>query len=133
MCEVHDAVSEEETGSIGKQLRAARERMGLGVAQAAEQLHVDENVITALETGKFQVLGPPVYVRGHLRHYAELVGEPSASGRYESLSALPPDLTTGPHRPARQSPPRRRWPLVVFAIVLLLAAAAWWAMGVQSR
>jgi len=125
-------VSEEEAGSIGKQLRAARERMGLGVAQAAEQLHVDEKVIDALETGKFQALGPPVYVRGHLRHYADLVGEPSASGRYESLSAAPPDLTAGPHPPGGKSrPPRRRWPLVVLAVVLALAAAVWWATGVQ--
>jgi cytoskeleton protein RodZ len=126
-------VSEEEAGAIGKQLRAARERMGLGVAQAAEQLHVDEKVIDAIETGKFQALGPPVYVRGHLRHYADLVGEPSASGRYESLSAAPPDLRTGPQMPAMQRPPRRRWPLVVFAILLALAVAAWWATGVQSR
>ena len=126
-------MSEEEAGAIGKQLRAARERMGLGVAQAAEQLHVDETVINAIETGRFQALGPPVYVRGHLRHYAEPVGEPDASGRYEALSSEPPDLTSGPHRPALQRAPRRRWPLVVFAVLLALAVAAWWATGVQSR
>lgn len=133
MCEGRFPVNEGEAAEIGKQLRAARERMGLGVAQAAEQLHVDENVIHAIESGKFQALGPPVYVRGHLRHYAELVGEPAATGRYEALSTTPPDLTSGPHRPGRQRPPRRRWPLVVFAILLALAVAAWWATGVQSR
>jgi cytoskeleton protein RodZ len=107
--------------------------MGLGVAQAAEQLHVDEKVIDALETGRFQQLGAPVYVRGHLRHYADLVGEPSASGRYESLQATPPDLTAVPHLPATRVVPRRRWPLVLFAVLLVLAVAAWWATGVQSR
>jgi len=122
----------DEAGAIGRQLREARERMGLGVAQAAEQLHVDEKVIDALETGKFQALGPPVYVRGHLRHYAELVGEPDASGRYESLNLAPPDLTAGPSMPVQQRAPRRRWPLVLFAILLVLAVAAWWATGVQS-
>ena len=71
----------EDTGVIGRQLREARERMGLGVAQAAERLHVDENVIDALESGDFETLGPPVYVRGHLRHYAELVGEESKVDR----------------------------------------------------
>lgn len=123
----------QEAGDIGRQLRAARERMGLGVAQAAEQLHVDEEVIDALETGRFQALGAPVYVRGHLRHYAELVGEPSASGRYESLGAPPPDLTAGPHRPAPARAPRRRWPLLLLALVVLLGAAIWWAIGVQTR
>jgi cytoskeleton protein RodZ len=121
----------EDTGAIGQQLRAARERMGLGVAQAAEQLHVDEKVIDALETGRFNALGAPVYVRGHLRHYADLVGEPSASGRYESLNHVPPDLTAVPHLPAQNVTPRRRWPLVLFAILLIVAVAAWWAMGVQ--
>lgn len=123
----------EEFSSIGKQLRAARERMGLGVSQAAEQLHVDEKVIDALETGSFKALGAPVYVRGHLRHYAELVGEPSASGRYESLDQVPPDLTAVPQLPAQRSAPRPLWPVVVFALVLMLAAITWWAMGVDSR
>jgi cytoskeleton protein RodZ len=122
----------EEFSSIGKQLRAARERMGLGVSQAAEQLHVDEKVIDALETGTFKALGAPVYVRGHLRHYAELVGEPSASGRYESLNQAQPDLTAVPQMPQR-TVPRPTWPVVVFAIVLVLAVIAWWAMGVDSR
>jgi len=121
----------EDADAIGQQLRTARERMGLGVAQAAEQLHVDENVIDALETGRFNALGAPVYVRGHLRHYADLVGEPSASGRYESLNQAPPDLTAVPHLPAVRLAPRRRWPLVVFLILLVVAVAAWWAMGVQ--
>jgi cytoskeleton protein RodZ len=123
----------DDTSAIGRQLRAARERMGLGVSQAAEQLHVDVNVIDALETGRFQSLGAPVYVRGHLRHYAELLGEPSASGRYESLRAPPPDLTAVPRAPSPRMAPRRRWPLVVFAVLLMLAVAAWWATGVQSR
>lgn len=123
----------DETGAIGQQLRAARERMGLGISQAAEQLHVDERVIDAIETGRFQALGAPVFVRGYLRHYAELVGEPSASGRYESLRAMPPDLTAVPHLPAQRAAPRRRWPLVLFALLLVLAVAAWWATGVQSR
>jgi cytoskeleton protein RodZ len=123
----------EDADAIGQQLRAARERMGLGVAQAAEQLHVDEKVIDALETGRFNSLGAPVFVRGHLRHYADLVGEPSASGRYESLNHVQPDLTVVPHLPAQRVAPRRGWPLVVFTILLVVAVAAWWAMGVQTR
>jgi cytoskeleton protein RodZ len=126
-------MNDEVPGAIGQQLRAARERMGLGVSQAAEQLHVDEKVIDALETGRFNTLGAPVFVRGHLRHYADLVGEPSASGRYESLNQTPPDLTAGPHLPPAQTgAPRRRWPLVLLLVVLALGAVAWWASGVQS-
>jgi cytoskeleton protein RodZ len=127
-------VSESGTGeAIGRQLREARERMGLGVAEAAQHLHVDEKVIDALETGRFKALGAPVYVRGHLKHYAELVGEPSASGLYESLHESPPDIAAGLRAPDVTLPPRRRWPLVLFALLLVLAVAAWWATGVQSN
>lgn len=123
----------EEFGDIGKQLREARERLGLGVSQAAEQLHVDEKVIDALETGRFKAIGAPVFVRGHLRHYANLLGEPSASGRYESLTQAPPDLTAVPNLPAQRTTPRKLWPLVLFAVILVLAAVVWWAMGVRTR
>jgi len=123
----------DEYGAIGKQLREARERLGLGVSQAAEQLHVDEKVIDALETGRFKAIGAPVFVRGHLRHYANLLGEPSASGRYESLGQAQPDLTAVPNLPAQRTTPRRLWPLVLFAVLLVLAAVVWWAMGVRTR
>jgi cytoskeleton protein RodZ len=123
----------DDFSAIGKQLRTARERMGLGVSQAAEQLHVDEKVIDALETGRFKSLGAPVYVRGHLRHYAQLVGEPSASGRYESLNQTPPDVTAVPYMPPQPAAPSRRWPLVVFALLLVVGVTVWWAMGVKSR
>lgn len=125
-----------EPTQLGDKLRAARERMGLGVDQAAERLHVDAQVIDALETGKFKKLGAPVFVRGHLKHYAELLGEPEGPLQ-EELSSLKdvtaaPDLTAVPKLPAQPvRAPRRRWPLVAFAIALGLAVLVWWAMGVK--
>jgi cytoskeleton protein RodZ len=122
-----------ENTSIGETLRSARERMGLGVVQAAERLHVDAEVIDALETGRFKALGAPVFVRGHLRRYAELLGEPDAplQQRYASTdeASSPPDLTRVPHRstPVATTKPRR-WPLIVLTIVLLVSAVIWWAM-----
>jgi cytoskeleton protein RodZ len=122
-----------ENNSIGDTLRTARERMGLGQVQAAERLHVDTAVIDALETGKFKALGAPVFVRGHLRRYAELLGEPDEplQQRYASSgeASVPPDLTQVPHRPtpvAATAP--RRWPLVLLAVVLVVSAVIWWAM-----
>jgi cytoskeleton protein RodZ len=126
-----------EDNSIGETLRSARERMGLGVVQAAERLHVDAEVIDALETGRFKALGAPVFVRGHLRRYAELLGEPDGplQQRYASTTeaSLSPDLTQVPHRPTPVVPTNpRRWPLVMLAIVLVLAAVVWWAMRIRT-
>jgi cytoskeletal protein RodZ len=87
--------------AIGARLQAARERADLSLAQAAELLHVDPGVIQALETENFGALGPSVYVRGHMRHYAELVKEsaPELLGLYAASihAGAPPDLTRMPH------------------------------------
>jgi len=122
-----------ESNFIGETLRSARERMGLGVVQAAERLHVDTKVIDALETGSFKTLGAPVFVRGHLRRYAELLGEPDEplQQRYTSSgeASIPPDLTQLTQRFRPIAPTQsRRWPLVLLAVVLMVSAVVWWAL-----
>ncbi|HMA12784.1 MAG TPA: helix-turn-helix domain-containing protein [Steroidobacteraceae bacterium] len=122
-----------DAAAIGEALRAARERTGLDVDQAAERLHVDAAVIRALEEGRFSALGAPVFVRGHLRRYAELLGEPEAplQARYAALqeASIAPDLTQLPSRAAPVvQRPARRWPLVLLATVLVLGVAIWWAL-----
>ena len=101
------AAGGEPVRGIGARLRAARERCGLSVLQAAERLHADSRILEALEAEDFTALGAEVYVRGHLRRYAEAVGESPAqlqellSG---SVHAARPDLTRIPHPvPARRS------------------------------
>jgi cytoskeleton protein RodZ len=122
-----------EATEIGQVLRAARERMGLAQAQAAERLHVDVAIIQALEEGCFAALGAPVFVRGHLRRYAELLGEPEAplQSRYSALqeASIPPDLTQLPKRAAAvMRRETRRWPLVLMASLLVVGIVIWWAL-----
>jgi cytoskeletal protein RodZ len=89
--------------------------------QAAERLHVDPNVIHALETEQFGELGAPVYARGHLRHYAELVREsaPELLALYadSALIGPPPDLTLMPHAKPSSS---LRGALVVTGLALVI-------------
>jgi cytoskeleton protein RodZ len=86
---------------IGARLQAARERAGLSLIQAARHLHVDPAVVQALESENFGELGPAVYARGHLRHYAELLREsvPELLALYSGSTHAgpPPDLTLMPH------------------------------------
>jgi cytoskeleton protein RodZ len=120
---------------IGARLRGARERRGMTVLQAAERLHVDARVLEALEAGNIAALGAPVYARGHLRHYAELLGEPPP-GPGEVYAAAPgPDLTRIAHRE-----PDRDSSLVLPALIVLGVFAAvgllWWVVtlpGVKSQ
>ena len=69
-----DETSAERPGAA---LRAAREQAGLPIEHVAEVLHLDVAIITALERNQFESLGAPVYVRGHIRKYATLLGLPA--------------------------------------------------------
>jgi len=93
--------SDARAKGIGGRLQAARERAGLSLVEAAEVLHVDPAVLQALESERFGELGAPVYVRGHLRHYAELLKEsvPEILALYaaSAQAGKPPDLTQMPH------------------------------------
>ena len=119
--------------SIGERLRAGRERAGLSVAAAAEKLHLDTKVIEALESDRFAELGASVYVRGHLRRYADFVGEPGVEmvNAYSEREARPPppDLTQVPHPERRADPRRLVTPLVGLGCALVLALAIWWVLA----
>lgn len=75
----------------GELLRQEREGRGLSVQQVADELHLDVKVINALESNDFQLLGVPVYAKGHLRKYAILLGlSPElVIQRYQALSDVP--------------------------------------------
>ena len=121
---------------IGARLRAARERRGLSLLQAAEKLHVDARVLQALEAQDFAALGADVYVRGHLRRYAELIGEsaPELSALYsDSGQVFRPDLTRIPRGEPRPAPSPVMLPALLAVVGLALAGAVWWLMTVPGE
>ena len=119
--------------SLGARLRSAREARGLTTLQAAEKLHVDPRILEALEAEDFAALGAAVYVRGHLRRYAELIGEQYAELQSLYSATTPaPDLTRIPHH----IPPARSSRLVAFALLILVAIAVvgvvWWLLTLPA-
>ncbi|HXY95346.1 MAG TPA: RodZ domain-containing protein [Steroidobacteraceae bacterium] len=118
---------------IGARLRSAREARGLTTLQAAEKLHVDPRILEALEAEDFAALGAAVYVRGHLRRYAELIGEQPAELQSLYSGATPaPDLTRIPHH----VPPARSSRLLALALLLLVGIAVvgvvWWLLTLPA-
>ena len=63
----------EQARSVGGRLCAARLAAGLEPADVGARLHMPVHIGQALETGDWQRLGAPVFVRGQLRSYARLV------------------------------------------------------------
>lgn len=120
---------------IGARLRSARERSRLTIMQAAEKLHLDAEVLEALEAENFAALGAPVYVKGHLRHYAELVGESAEalSELYSQVTRVPqPDLTRIPQA-APDHAGKLVGPAVIVVVVFAVAGTVWWGLSLTHR
>ncbi len=119
---------------IGTRLRAAREKKGLTVLQAAEKMHLDSRILEALETEDFASLGAAVYAKGHLRHYAELLGEQPAelvelySG---SARAAPvqPDLTRISRALPENDPGKLGGPAVIALVTIAIVGTLWWVIS----
>lgn len=60
--------------SIGEQLKAARERMGLDLDRVSDDTNIAKRFLTALEEENFTVFPGDPYVIGFLRNYAEYLG-----------------------------------------------------------
>ena len=126
--------SEEETASSeqgplgGERLAEARRAQQISVLEVAKELHLDEPKVRALERNEFDVLGAPVFAKGHLRKYAQLVqvDENDVMADYYQLSrasAMPPVISARP-RPRREMSPGP-W-IAVIVGVIIVATAYWW-------
>ncbi len=125
-----------EAGGIGARLRAGREKLGLTVLQVAERIHTDPKIVEAIEAESFEALGAPVYARGHIRHYADLVGESAneLTQTYSKLSQVgQPDLTRIVKAPARPEANKLVAPALVVIVVFAVAGAIWWISALSKK
>ncbi|HZO24067.1 MAG TPA: RodZ domain-containing protein [Steroidobacteraceae bacterium] len=125
-----------DAAGIGARLRAGREKLNLTVLQAAERMHVDPRLLESLEAEDFAALGAPVYTRGHLRNYAELVGE-SAPQLSELLSRVElegqPDLTRIAKAPPSVESSKLILPALFVLAVFAVAGAVWWVLSLAPQ
>ena len=121
--------------SIGTLLATARAAKGVSLAEAATQLRCDEVLLRALEADRFEELGAPVFVQGHLRRYADYLGASTEQfmGAWATLRAeklAEPDLARIPRAPVR-AVDLKVWTrrAVAVGLTVLIAAAAWLILG----
>lgn len=121
-----DDASAEAPAALGSWLREAREAAGLGIESVAAALHLDPELVAALEAEAFESLGAPVFTKGHIRALAsQLELDPAeAIRRYEATAGesgvRPPDLVVQYQRPIRRN---RLGPALVVALIALLTIA----------
>jgi len=77
---------------MGQHLRHVREDAGLTPEAVAAKLRTPKGLILALEEGDWAHLDAPVFVRGHLRSYAHLLGIELA-GLDEIIADVPAPIT----------------------------------------
>src|SRR5271165_4138340 len=88
--------------TLGLRLKSERERRGMSAQKVADEMHLDAWVIDALEAGDYQRIGPSVYVKGHLKKYASILGLSVAQ------IAAGYDTTPAPPMPVPAPPPSIR-------------------------
>jgi len=122
---VEDAESGDPVG--GERLAEARREMQVPVIEIAKELHLDEYKVRALERNEFEVLGAPVFAKGHLRKYAQLVNVDQADvmADYYQLNrstGAPPVVSARLKQRKFVSP----GPWLAAIVVIVIAATAYW-------
>ncbi|MBL8263870.1 MAG: helix-turn-helix domain-containing protein [Xanthomonadaceae bacterium] len=120
----------ETVRGIGERLRQARVRAGITPAEAGAKLKMPTHVIEALEREDWSKIGAPVFVRGHLRSYAKLLGLPAdaiaanvAVPAAKAAELVPRTYTPRMQRVAEQAGRR----LVYVLITATIAVPVWLA------
>ena len=121
--------SEEPQGPLGgERLAEARRAQQISVHEIAKELHLDEPKVRALERNEFDMLGAPVFAKGHLKKYAQLVqvDEDDMLSDYYQLnrSQTIPPVISGRPRPRREMSPGP-W-IAVIVVIIVVATAYWW-------
>jgi cytoskeleton protein RodZ len=113
----------------GQRLANARRANGISMRDIAKELHLDEVKVQALEDNRFDVLGAPVFTKGYLRKYAELVHvsiDDVLADYYRMNRATGAPPVVGPKRPKSRTPINPGPWIVGILVLVLLTAAAWW-------
>jgi len=101
---VNDNVSSEEVNEVaaditspGKFLCDLREQNNLSKEQVATKLHMDVNLIAALEADRYQDFPAPIFISGYLRNYAKLLdvdADPLVNA-FRKTGIAEPQITSG--------------------------------------
>jgi cytoskeleton protein RodZ len=114
----------------GQRLANARRANNISMRDIAKELHLDEVKVQALEDNRFEVLGAPVFAKGYLRKYAELLSVPidDVLADYYRLNravGAPPVVGPKRQRPHAELSPGR-WIAGIVILLVAAAAAYWW-------
>jgi cytoskeleton protein RodZ len=112
----------------GERLAEARRELQIPVIEIAKELHLDEYKVRAMESNDFDVIGAPVFAKGHLRKYAQLVKVDEAdvmADYYQLNRSVSTPLVISVGTKPRQMLSPGPW-IAVAAVVAIVVFAYWW-------
>ncbi|MEM7304583.1 MAG: RodZ domain-containing protein [Pseudomonadota bacterium] len=126
-----DASLQSNAIDIGATLRKAREEASYSIAFVADQIHLPEAVVEALEHNEFERLPGPVFVRGYIRSYAKLLDIDAQPLVGQIDGGLIPEVADSQMGKPIKIKTSRLDPLVVWGAVTVCVIAvgllfAWW-------
>ena len=130
--DVDNQQSEETAGDTvgpvaGERLAEARREQQISVVEIAKELHLDEPKVRALERNEFDILGAPVFAKGHLKKYAQLVDvdpDDVLTDYYQlTRSAVTAPVISVRTRPRHELSPG---PWIVVIVVIIVAVTGYW-------
>lgn len=114
----------------GHRLRLTREDLHLSKDEVAHHLHLDVQIVEALETDNFDALPSPAYICGYLRSYARILKLPEdeivnaySKGQEINAALIPESVSI---EPEKQMNPMITKVIVIIVLVLLVAAGFMW-------
>ena len=123
----------------GPALREARESRNVSLDTVAKQLRIDPELVRALEKDDYSKFAAPIYVTGHLRAYARVLGLPPESfiEAYQNLgSAAPPSLARVAHLDDNPEPTGNaqvpRWVMYLMIIAVVAVVLFVWRAEVMK-
>lgn len=124
---IEEAGEQAEGPLAGERLVEARREQQISIDEIAKELHLDEHKVRALERNEFDILGAPVFAKGYLKKYAQLVGvrvdDVIADYYHLNRSTGAPPVVSSRPRPRQELSPG---PWIAVIVVIIIAVTAYW-------
>lgn len=124
--------------SPGAQLAQMREKKGYSQEYVAGKLHLRVKVIELLELDNYQQMPEPVFIKGYLRAYANLL-DVSPEPLLKAFNQIPrvekkfEKALWQSRKESHRSERLIRWITAVVAISLLTLVGIWWKKNKETR
>lgn len=126
-----DNANKTEIDNPGVQLSTIRQQKGYSIEYVASKLHLRVRIIELIESGEFNLLPEPVFVKGYLRAYSKLLGispDPflAVFNTQYVAEKKPERALWQSKRESHKAEHIIRWFTIVFAVGVLIAVGIWW-------